>query len=93
MMTLFHCNKTDEANLYHGNATKILEGQGDTLLLRVKGKTYDARKQYLRALAVEYSWMDLGGLSYGELAEISAFFERNGKRYGLLEEFRENAIV
>lgn len=30
--------------------------------------------------------------SWGELAEWVAYFERLGKRYGLLTEFRENGI-
>ena len=30
--------------------------------------------------------------SWGELAEWAAYFERLGKRYGLLTEFRENGI-
>ena len=29
---------------------------------------------------------------WGELAEWAAYFERLGKRYGLLTEFRENGI-
>lgn len=31
--------------------------------------------------------------SYGELAEIQGYFEKQGKRYGLLKEFRENCII
>lgn len=31
--------------------------------------------------------------SYGELAEYQAHFEKLGKRYGLLREFRENGII
>lgn len=60
---------------------------------KIKGKTYSERKAYLEDLAIDYSnnfaclsW------SYGELAEISDWFYKNGKRYGLLTEFRENAI-
>ena len=30
--------------------------------------------------------------SYGELAEAGEYFEKLGRRYGLLQEFRENAI-
>lgn len=30
--------------------------------------------------------------SYGELAEFVMHFEKLGKRYGLLKEFRENGI-
>lgn len=31
--------------------------------------------------------------SYGEILEMQNYFERNGKRYGLLREFRENGII
>ena len=30
--------------------------------------------------------------SYGELYEFGVYFEKLGKRYGLLKEFRENGI-
>ena len=30
--------------------------------------------------------------SYGELAEFGEYFEKLGRRYGLLKEFRENGI-
>lgn len=31
--------------------------------------------------------------SYAEIARFQNYFERLGKRYGLLKEFRENAII
>lgn len=31
--------------------------------------------------------------SYGEILEWQNYFEKNGKRYGLLREFRENGII
>lgn len=31
--------------------------------------------------------------SWGELAEWDAYFEKLGRRYGLLTEFRENGII
>ena len=61
--------------------------------LQVKGKNYAEKKAYAEDLAKEYqlyyadySW------SYGELAEIQGYFEKIGKRYGLLKVFKENAI-
>jgi len=60
---------------------------------KIQGKNYTEKKANLEDLAKEwqgqfasYNW------SYGELAEIGDFFERNGKRYGLLREFKENGI-
>lgn len=64
-----------------------------TILFKVGGKTYAERKENLRDLAKEwqgqfasYNW------SYGELATIGEYFNKNGKRYGLLKEFKENGI-
>lgn len=62
--------------------------------LIVSGKSYQERKADLQKKAIEWS-NSVGQYprwSYGELGEIQDFFERNGKRYGLLKEFRENAI-
>ena len=63
------------------------------LALKTRGKNYKERKANAIELAKEwqnyfaqYSW------SYGELAEIGNWFYENGKRYGLLREFRENGI-
>lgn len=61
--------------------------------LSVKGKTYEEKKQSLYDLAIEYQY-NFAPLSwsYGELYELNNFFEKNAKRYGLLKEFKENAI-
>lgn len=62
--------------------------------LIVSGKTYQERKADLQNKAIEWS-NSVGSYprwSYGELATIQDFFERNGKRYGLLKEFKENCI-
>ena len=62
--------------------------------LEVKGKTYAERKADLQNKAIEWSYAQgLGNWSYSELGNISAFFEEQGKRYGLLREFRENGII
>jgi hypothetical protein len=65
----------------------------DLLVLKVSGKTYQERKGNALQLAIDWqtrfarlSW------SYSELAEITSYFEKIGKRYGLLKEFKENAI-
>ena len=61
--------------------------------LQVHGKTYAEKKADLQAQAVDFSNV-VGSLvmSWGESAYISDFFERNGRRYGLLREFQENGI-
>ena len=65
----------------------------NVLDLSVKGSSYNERKNNLIELAKEYqyNWASLSW-SYGELIEIQDFFNKNGKKYGLLKEFRENAI-
>lgn len=62
--------------------------------LIVSGKSYQERKADLKEKAIEWS-NSVGQYpkwSYGELAIIEGFFETNGRRYGLLKEFQENAI-
>lgn len=62
--------------------------------LKVSGRTYAERKDDLQNKAIEWSYASgVGAWSYGELATIQEFFEINGRRYGLLNEFRENAII
>lgn len=63
------------------------------ILFKISGKTYKEKQENLRNLAIEYQTSDTSGLSWGELAEIGYFFEINGKRYGLLKEFKENCII
>lgn len=64
------------------------------LPLHINGKTYAERKNAARDLAIEYQAItDCGGLSYGELSAISAYFENIAARYGLLQEYRENGII
>lgn len=56
-----------------------------------KQSYYQKRKAEVREEAIEYSYSE-EELSYGELAEKNDYFKRLGRRYGLLREFRENAI-
>ena len=63
---------------------------------RIHGKTYTEKKSFLRDKAIDFQSIDSdisgGGMSYGEYAAVGDFFEKYGKRFGLLREFRENAI-
>ena len=59
---------------------------------KIKGKTYEERKNYAENLAIEYSNTIAAGLSYSEYSQIENRFYKIGKRYGLLNEFKENAI-
>lgn len=56
--------------------------------------TYQKRKAAAREAAIK--WQDefeSHNYSYGELADWLAYFEKLARRYGLTEEFRENAII
>lgn len=62
--------------------------------LEVKGRTYAERKADLDEKAIAWSYAgSVTNWSYGELAEIQSFFAEQGRRYGLIREFRENGIV
>ena len=55
--------------------------------------TYQERKEKARQKAID--WQDLfreTSMSWGELAYWQDYFERLGKRYGLLAEFRNEGI-
>ena len=55
--------------------------------------TYQQKKEQVRNEAIDWQYeVAEMSLSYGELAEAQGHFERLGRRYGLLREFRENAI-
>ena len=63
---------------------------------KTHGKTYAERKESARDTAIKFCNLDAemsGGLSWGELADVGAWFETIAKRYGLVEEFRENGII
>lgn len=54
---------------------------------------YQKRKEAVRQLAIDWQLESAEqNLSYGELFEIGNYFYKLGKRFGLLREFRENAI-
>lgn len=55
---------------------------------------YQKAKEKIRELAIE--WQNdfcNHNYSWGELAFYSGFFEEQGRRYGLLKEFRENGVI
>lgn len=58
-----------------------------------KKNYYELRKADVREEAIQWQADFCNhNYSYGELAWWSDHFERLGKRYGLLREFKENAI-
>lgn len=80
-------------NAFYKDTFSPLTKNIETLNLVVKGKNYKEKQDYLRDLAIDYQY-NFSSLSwsYGELLDIQDFFYKNGKRYGLLKEFKENAI-
>ena len=62
----------------------------------IHGKTYAERQNSLRDIAIDFqsaiSESSNEQLSMHESTIVSDWFRKNGKRYGLLTEFRENAI-
>ena len=60
---------------------------------KTHGKTYAERRENLRDLAVRFSTACEGGFSWGEEIQVISWFEKNGKRYGLTREFKENGII
>lgn len=53
---------------------------------------YQKQKERIREKAISF-YDDFPVLSWGELHEWTNYFYRLGKRYGLLQEFRENGII
>ncbi len=56
-------------------------------------KTYQQLKQAAREAAINWQYeFSQTNMSWGELADWQEHFEKLGRRYGLLQEFRENGI-
>lgn len=57
-------------------------------------KNYQTRKEEARREAIDYqAEASAASYSLGELAEIQAYLEKIARRFGLVREFRENAII
>lgn len=55
---------------------------------------YKKLKEKLRNEAIEWqNTISEFQLSYEELIEMQRYFERMGKKFGLLKEFKENGII
>ena len=89
------------ANLYHDFQDYVRDTfspEVETLEIipfTVHGANYAERQNSVRETAIEYQAANYDvnyDLSMGELWHIGNWFEKMGKRYGLLKEFRENAI-
>lgn len=60
----------------------------------MKPSRYQRGKARARDAAIIYQLdAEKVGANYGELAAVAAYFEKLARRFGLLREFRENAII
>lgn len=59
----------------------------------ITGSDYASRKAAARDIAVDISLNQCGGLSWYEYALLTNKLETIGRRYGLLEELRENCLI
>ena len=91
---LYVGSRIDSGNwdIYYRDTASPDVGTSFLMIFEIKGRTYAERKEYLRNMAIDFQAEDVGGLSMCEMGEIADWFEENGRRYGLLEEFRENGI-
>lgn len=56
--------------------------------------SYSEKKAKLREEAMNWQHdFSKHNYSYGELAEKQAYFEKEGKKYGLIKEFRSEGII
>ena len=56
------------------------------------GNDYQSRKESVRTLAIDWSNEEKQDVDFCDQCDISNWFYKYGKRFGLLEEFRENLI-
>lgn len=57
-------------------------------------QTYEYKKARAREKAIQWQYeFSEHNYSMYELYEFGVYFEKLGKRYGLLKEFRENGII
>lgn len=59
-----------------------------------KCNKYNIKKYEIRQEAIEWQLnFEQNNYSYSELNTWQEYFEKYGKKYGLLKEFRENGII
>lgn len=55
---------------------------------------YKKKKALLRCLAEEWQWdFQNETFDWWDITQCQEFFTKHGKKYGLLNEFRENGII
>ena len=100
---LLYIHYTDENNIERGKLCYSWQELHETIFcpeiavhailkFSIPGKTYQERKEAARNLAIQYQAEDAPGLSYQDRYCIEYYFEKIGRHYGLMHEFKENAI-
>lgn len=83
--------RQEGGNMKNSNLLKDIMPEIDFI---IRGKSYKEKKNSLAEIARNYqNEFSNHNLFYSEIAILNEYFERNGKKYGLLKEFRENAII
>lgn len=75
-----------EATFCPGNTVEIITD------FHLHGKTYAERKAEAHEIAVDFSYNFPVDCYWSDVLLLYELFEKWGRRYGLLDEFRENAI-
>ena len=69
----------------------------DLITLEIKGNSYSEKANHLRNLAIDYQLFHSSDcdieLSQNDISNISEWFRTKSKRFGLYNEFVENAII
>ena len=60
---------------------------------KIKGKTYKERKAAFEEIVKDFQTHDVGGLYWSDYNILTNYFEKNARRYGLVEELKENGII
>lgn len=96
--TFYLVNDDQNNTIFYANYNKkvhdfIIDMGLDILPFIISGNTYQAKKDSLRDLAINFQTFDRGGLFWSDYLAINNFFEYYGRRYGLLTELKENCII
>ena len=84
---------SETINRYYNVTFSPATKEAAFITFNVSGKNYQERKENVRQKAIDYSHFNFPGLFFSEMIWIENWFKKQAERYGLLEEFRENAII
>lgn len=83
-----------DANLHELHADLFSPGVSwEGVIFEIGRGSYQEQKQRAREIAQRWQELNAPGLSWYDLSIIGAWFEKTGRRYGLLQEYHENCII